>query len=172
VPKALRTVRLHHDRLIMVLGSDWACQLLRADGNGSHGHYHRHHFPDQRWCDFWQQLLAGVDRDAAARLLTQRRGVGWRPSVDALVVAVRVEVWSPGQFLDALCEQSKAIYELLALIQKLDRYGLRVTSNQPFREAVDRGRRGAAGAPRPHRGHQGRGLPAKSSCCKGFQRCA
>jgi hypothetical protein len=78
--------------------------------------------------------------------------------VEALVVAVRVEVWSPGQFLDALCEQAKTSSELPALIQKLDRYGLRVTSNQPFREAVDRGRRGAAGAPWPHRGHQGREL--------------
>ncbi len=37
VPKALRTLRLHHDRLIVVLGSDWACQRLRADGNGGHG---------------------------------------------------------------------------------------------------------------------------------------
>jgi hypothetical protein len=37
VPKALRTVRLHHGRLIVVLGSDWNCQLLRAYGIGGHG---------------------------------------------------------------------------------------------------------------------------------------
>jgi predicted RNase H-like HicB family nuclease len=48
-PNELRTVRLHHDRLIVVLGSDWACQLLRASGNGGHGLYQRHLFPDQRW---------------------------------------------------------------------------------------------------------------------------
>jgi hypothetical protein len=159
-PKALRTLRLHHDRLIVLLGSAWACQLPRAYGNGGHGHYHRHHFPDQRWCDFWQQLLAGGDHDSAARLLTQRSGVGRWPTVVALVVAlvvaVRVEGWRPGQFLYPLCEQAKASYELPALIQKLDRYGLLVTSNQPFREAVDCGRRETAGAPRPHRGRQGR----------------
>ncbi|NBW63935.1 MAG: IS21 family transposase, partial [Synechococcaceae bacterium WB4_1_0192] len=34
---------------------------------------------DQRWWDFWQQLLTGGDRDAAARLM-----------VEALYVAVRV----------------------------------------------------------------------------------
>jgi len=49
---------------------------------------------------------------------------------------------------------------------------VRVASNQPFCEAVDRGRRGPAGAPGPHRWHQGRELQAKSSCRKGFQRCA
>ncbi len=49
VPKALRTLRLHHDRLTVVLGSDWVCQLPRADGNGGHGRYHRHRVPDQRW---------------------------------------------------------------------------------------------------------------------------
>jgi hypothetical protein len=27
----------HHDRVIMVLGSDWACQLPRVYGNGGHG---------------------------------------------------------------------------------------------------------------------------------------
>ncbi len=35
--KELRTVRMHHDRLIVDLGSNWACQLLRASGNGGHG---------------------------------------------------------------------------------------------------------------------------------------
>lgn len=39
----------------------------------------RHLFPEQRWWDFWQQLLTGGDRDAAARLM-----------VEALYVAVRV----------------------------------------------------------------------------------
>jgi hypothetical protein len=98
------TVRLHHDRLIVYLGSDWVCQLPRAYGSGSHGprawcidlehlidglrakprallhcRYQRHLFPDQRWWDFWQQLLAGGDRDGAARLM-----------VEALYVAVRV----------------------------------------------------------------------------------
>jgi hypothetical protein len=97
-------VRLHHDRLIVYLGSDWVCQLPRAYGSVSHGprawcidlehlidglrakprallhcRYQRHLFPDQRWWDFWQQLLAGGDRDAAARLM-----------VEALYVAVRV----------------------------------------------------------------------------------
>jgi hypothetical protein len=48
VPKALRKVRLHRDRLIVVLGSDWDCQLLRASGSGGHGRYQRHLFPDQR----------------------------------------------------------------------------------------------------------------------------
>ncbi len=53
VPKELRTVvRLHHDRLIVVLGSDWVCQLLRASGNGGHGRYQRHLVPDQRWWDY------------------------------------------------------------------------------------------------------------------------
>jgi hypothetical protein len=98
------TVRLHHDRLIVYLGSDWVCQLPRTYGSGSHGprawcidlehlidglrakprallhcRYQRHLFPDQRWWDFWQQLLAGGDRDAAARLMAE-----------ALYVAVRV----------------------------------------------------------------------------------
>jgi hypothetical protein len=31
------TVRLHHDRLIVYLGSEWVCQLPRAYGIGSHG---------------------------------------------------------------------------------------------------------------------------------------
>jgi hypothetical protein len=98
------TVRLHHDRLIVYLGSDWVCQLPRAYGSGSHGprawcidlehlidglrakprallhcRYQRHLFPDQGWWDFWQQLLAGGDRDGAARLMAE-----------ALYVAVRV----------------------------------------------------------------------------------
>jgi hypothetical protein len=30
VPKELRTLRLHHDRLIVVLGSVWVCQLPHA----------------------------------------------------------------------------------------------------------------------------------------------
>ena len=41
VTKELRTVRLHHDRLIVVLGNHWAC----------HGHYHRHLVPAQRRWD-------------------------------------------------------------------------------------------------------------------------
>jgi hypothetical protein len=98
------TVRLHHDRLIVYLGSDWVCQLPRAYGTGSHGprawcidlehlidglrakprallhcRYQRHLFPDQHWWNFWQRLLASGDRDAAARLM-----------VEALYVAVRV----------------------------------------------------------------------------------
>ncbi|WP_231594901.1 hypothetical protein [Synechococcus sp. CBW1107] len=98
------TVRLHHDRLIVYLGSDWVCQLPRAYGGGSHGprawcidlehlidglrakprallhcRYQRHLFPDQLWWDFWQRLLGCGDRDAAARLM-----------VEALYVAVRV----------------------------------------------------------------------------------
>lgn len=98
------TVRLHHDRLIVYLGSDWVCQLPRAYGTGSHGprawcidldhlidglrakprallhcRYQRQLFPDQLWWGFWQRLLASGDRDAAARLM-----------VEALYVAVRV----------------------------------------------------------------------------------
>jgi len=109
------TVRLHHDRLIVYLGSDWVCQLPRVFGRGGHGprawcidlehlidglrakprallhcRYQRHLFPDQHWWDFWQQLLAGGDRDGAARLFTTRSGVGRRPLVEALYVAVRV----------------------------------------------------------------------------------
>ncbi|MCX5937775.1 MAG: hypothetical protein NTW02_06120 [Cyanobium sp. LacPavin_0920_WC12_MAG_62_9] len=45
-----------------------------------HCRYQRQLFPDNRWWDFWQQLLVGSgDRDAAARLM-----------VEALYVAVRV----------------------------------------------------------------------------------
>jgi hypothetical protein len=44
-----------------------------------HCRYQRHLFPDARWWDLWQQLLAGGDRDGAARLM-----------VEALYVAVRV----------------------------------------------------------------------------------
>ena len=97
------TVRLHHDRLIVYLGSDWVCQLPRVYGASGekrawcidlehlidglrakprallHCRYQRHLFPDQSWWDFWQHLLAGGDRDAAARLM-----------VEALYVAVRV----------------------------------------------------------------------------------
>jgi hypothetical protein len=97
------TVRLHHDRLVVFLGSDWVCQLPRGYGSAGekrawcidlehlidslrakprallHCRYQRHLFPDQRWWDFWQQLLAGGDRDGAARLM-----------VEALYVAVRV----------------------------------------------------------------------------------
>ena len=103
------TVRLHHDRLIVVLGRDWVCQLPRVYGNGSHGprawcidldhlidslrakprallhcRYQRQLFPDQRWWELWQQLLGGNDRDAAARLM-----------VEALYVAVRVAAYEP-----------------------------------------------------------------------------
>jgi hypothetical protein len=52
VPKELRTARLHHDRLIVVLGSDWTCQRHRAYGNGGHGRYQRHLFPNQLWWDY------------------------------------------------------------------------------------------------------------------------
>jgi hypothetical protein len=97
------TVRLHHDRLIVYLGSDWVCQLSRAYGGVAgkrawcidldhlidglrakplallHCRYQRQLFPDPRWWAFWQQLLGCGDRDAAARLM-----------VEALYVAVRV----------------------------------------------------------------------------------
>jgi hypothetical protein len=97
------TVRLHHDRLIVYLGSDWVCQLPRVYGASGekrawcidlehlidglrskprallHCRYQRHLFPDQRWWDLWQQLLAGGDRDGEARLMAE-----------ALYVAVRV----------------------------------------------------------------------------------
>jgi hypothetical protein len=96
-------VRLHHDRLVVYLGRDWVCQLPRAYGASGekrawcidlehlidglrakprallHCRYQRHLFPDERWWGLWQQLLAGGDRDAAARLM-----------VEALYVAVRV----------------------------------------------------------------------------------
>ncbi len=49
VLEELRTVRLHHDRLIVVLGSAWVCQLLRTYGHGGHGRYQCHLVPDQRW---------------------------------------------------------------------------------------------------------------------------
>ena len=65
-------VRLHHDRLVVFLGSDWVCQLPRAYGDAGekrawcidlehlidglrakprallHCRYQRHLFPDQR----------------------------------------------------------------------------------------------------------------------------
>lgn len=96
-------VRLHHDRLVVYLGRDWVCQLPRAYGASGekrawcidlehlidglrakprallHCRYQRHLFPDERWWGLWQQLLAGGDRDGAARLM-----------VEALYVAVRV----------------------------------------------------------------------------------
>ncbi|WP_303246142.1 hypothetical protein [Synechococcus sp. HK05] len=107
-------VLLHHDRLVVYLGRDWVCQLPRAYGDSGekrawcidlehlidglrakprallHCRYQRHLFPDQRWWDFWQHLLAGGDHDGAARLYTKRSGVGRRPLVEALYVAVRV----------------------------------------------------------------------------------
>ena len=90
------TVRLHHDRLIVYLGSDWVCQLPRVYGHLREGprawcidlehlidglrakprallhcRYQRQLFPDNRWWVFWQQLLVGSgDHDAAARLFT------------------------------------------------------------------------------------------------------
>jgi predicted RNase H-like HicB family nuclease len=64
VPKALRTLRLHHDRLIVVLGSDWGCQLLRADGIGGHGRYQRHLFPNQRWWDYAARRRCGGRRSS------------------------------------------------------------------------------------------------------------
>jgi hypothetical protein len=98
----------------LFLGSDWLCQLPRAYGIAGekralcidlehlidglrakprallHCRFQRHLFPDQRWWDCWQQLLAGGDRDGAARLFTERSGVGRRPLVEALYVAVRL----------------------------------------------------------------------------------
>jgi hypothetical protein len=108
------TVRLHHDRLVVFLGSDWVCQLPRGYGSAGekrawcidlehlidglrakpralfHCRYQRHLFPDQFWWVFWQQLLACGDRHGAARLFTERSGVGRRPLVEVLYVAVRV----------------------------------------------------------------------------------
>ncbi|WP_228009034.1 hypothetical protein [Cyanobium sp. LEGE 06113] len=106
------TVRLHHDRLIVYLGSDWVCQLPRAYGTGSHGprawcidlehlidglrakprallhcRYQRHLFPDQHWWNFWQRLLASGDRDAAARLMVEALYVAVRVASFALVLA-------------------------------------------------------------------------------------
>ncbi len=96
-------VRLHHDRLVVYLGRDWICQLPRAYGVSGekrawcidlehlidglrakprallHCLHQSDLFPDERWWGLWQQLLAGDDRDAAARLI-----------VEALYVAVRV----------------------------------------------------------------------------------
>jgi hypothetical protein len=78
VPNALRTVRLRHDRLIVVQGSAWGCQLPRAYGNGGHGRDHSHLVPDQRWwaytakprstvssfceCGLWQACRPGRRR--------------------------------------------------------------------------------------------------------------
>jgi hypothetical protein len=124
------SVRLHHDRLIVYLGSDWVCQLPRAYGSGSHGprawcidlehlidglrakprallhcRYQRHLFPDQRWWDFWQHLLTGGDRDAAARLM-----------VEALYVAVRV---APFELVLAFLQQAQQRQTLtLSLLQQ------------------------------------------------------
>jgi hypothetical protein len=95
-------VRFHHDRLVVYIGRDWVYQLPRAycasgekrtwcidlehliDGLRAkprallHCRYQRHLFPDERWWEFWQQLQAGGDRDAGARLM-----------VEALYAAVR-----------------------------------------------------------------------------------
>ena len=70
------TVRPHHDRLVVFLGSDWVCQLSRAYGDAGE---------TCAWCIDLEhlidglQLLAGGDRDGAARLM-----------VEALYGAVRV----------------------------------------------------------------------------------
>jgi hypothetical protein len=105
------TVRLHHDRLVVFLGSDWVCQLPRAYGAAGekrawcidlehlidglrakprallHCRYQRHLFPDQRWWEFRQQLLAGGDRDGAARLMAEAHYVAVRVVSFELVVA-------------------------------------------------------------------------------------
>jgi hypothetical protein len=106
------TVRLHHDRLIVYLGSDWVCQLPRAYGHASHGprawcidldhlvdglrakprallhcRYQRHLFPDHRWWDFWQQLLASGDRDGAAQLMAEALYTAMRVASFELVLA-------------------------------------------------------------------------------------
>ena len=72
-------MRLHHDQLIVYLGSAWFCQLPRVYGHFSEGHrarcidleylidglrakprallhsrYRRQLFPDNRRWDFWQ----------------------------------------------------------------------------------------------------------------------
>jgi hypothetical protein len=113
----LVTVRLHHDRLVVFLGSDWVCQLPRAYGASGgkrawcidlehlidglrakprallHCRYQRQLFPDARWWELWQQLLAGGDRDGAARLM-----------VEALYVAVRV---ASSELVLAFLEQAR-----------------------------------------------------------------
>lgn len=96
-------VKLHHDRLIVHLGSTWVCQLPRVYGSGSHGprawcidlnhlidglrakprallhcRYKRELFPGPRWWDCWQRLLAGGDRDGAARLMVEALHVACR----------------------------------------------------------------------------------------------
>jgi hypothetical protein len=59
VPRALRTLRLHHGRLIVGLGSVWGCQLPRASGIGGHGRCQRHLDPDQRRWDYTACVRAG-----------------------------------------------------------------------------------------------------------------
>ncbi|MGB7563762.1 MAG: IS21 family transposase [Prochlorococcaceae cyanobacterium] len=110
------TVRLHHDRLVVFLGSDWVCQLPRAYGVAGekrawcidlehlidglrakprallHCRYQRHIFPDQRWWDLWQQLLAGADRDGAARVMVEALYVAVRVASFALVLAFLEQV--------------------------------------------------------------------------------
>jgi len=46
------SVRLHHDRLVVYLGSDWVCQLPRVYGSGSHG--------PRAWCIDLKRLIDGV----------------------------------------------------------------------------------------------------------------
>ncbi len=43
----------------------------------------------------------------------------------------------PATTLVQLLQKAKAVYDLPAMLQKLDRYALLVTSNQPFREWDD-----------------------------------
>ena len=46
------TVRLHHHRLVVYLGSDWVCQLHRTYGTGSHG--------PRAWCIDLDHLIDGL----------------------------------------------------------------------------------------------------------------
>ena len=57
--------------------------------------YQRELFPDERWWQLWQQLRNSGDRAAAARLFTERSGVGRRPLVEALYVGCRVAGYEP-----------------------------------------------------------------------------
>jgi hypothetical protein len=109
------TVRIFHDRLQLLLGRQIACELARRHGGEErhgrawsidlehlidalrrkprallHCRYQRELFPDERWWQLWQQLRNSGDRDAAARLFTERSGVGRRPLVEALYVGCRL----------------------------------------------------------------------------------
>ena len=98
------TVRIHHDRLQILLGRTLACELTRIHGHGHERHgrawsidldhlidalrrkprallhcrYQRELFPDAAWWELWQQLRSSGDRDAAARLMVEALYVGCR----------------------------------------------------------------------------------------------